>query len=99
MNIKELRGTKLKKDLEFKTAVMRYHNKNKHRNSNFGFTLIDDKDRWFSLDGRYNQDGNIVYLNFGLFSEAGSRISNIENYKGFLAELKNKIGNLQKLKV
>jgi len=85
ININELRGQKLKKDLGVYKAIKRYHNKHRDGSGNFGFTIRQDK-RWFTLDGDYNRNGEITCLYFGLFSEAGEKIS-INSYQEAIRDM------------
>lgn len=68
LNIKDLRGTTLKKLLKLDRAIKRYHNKNKS-GGNFGFTLVKvkEKEYWFDLHGIYDTEGNIRSLGFSTF--------------------------------
>lgn len=72
MNIKDLKGKRLKKLLNFNRAIKRYHNKNKS-GGNFGFTLVKitpskrKEEVWLTLDGVYDTEGRIRILSFSTF--------------------------------
>lgn len=62
INIKELKGTRFKRELNLKWCMFGYHNKN-NSGGNFGInfrkeeTFNEKID--FSLNGNYNNDGNL----------------------------------------
>ncbi len=88
MNIKELNGARIKKDLLGVEVVNKdWHNKNKS-GGNFGFTICVRKaphllepSNYYQLRGQYRKDGTIYALNFGIAYDftMGNVVSNIEN--------------------
>lgn len=73
MNIKELNGRKLKKDLGLKSCLKRWHNKHVDKSGNFGYNLIvGDGKQDYEITGDYNSKGEIYSLDFGELYEAPS---------------------------
>lgn len=74
MNIKDIKGTILKKLMNAERSSFRWHNKNKS-GGNFGIEIlgIDGKDYEISAD--YNTLGNFFHLRFGPIYHAGMRLN------------------------
>jgi hypothetical protein len=64
LKIEELKGNVLKKALNAKNAMMRYHNKNKS-GGNFAMNLLGIDGRDYELSGAYCMTGEITELRFG----------------------------------
>lgn len=78
INITELTGPVLKKQLPIKRAKKRYHNKNKS-GGNFGFTLMSEEQPDFEMVGYHDRNGTIINLRIKLLWQAGGAIL-IEKY-------------------
>jgi hypothetical protein len=83
MKFEELKLKEIKKALGFKSASMRYHNKNKS-GGNFGTNLT--KGTWgqpdwknFEISGNYRLDGTLYDVSFGNAFQCGSNIREIDN--------------------
>jgi hypothetical protein len=63
INIKELSGHRLRKDLCLKYVVKRWHNHNK-TGGNFGINLITGGEINFEITGYHNIEGKITTLQF-----------------------------------
>ena len=77
INIKELKGQEIKKQLNAFSCAFRWHNKNKS-GGNFGiniyFTKEFNRDTDKEITGYYNKEGNIYSLNFSPLYSAGGNI-------------------------
>ncbi len=74
LTMNQVTGSAFKKEVGFKRAIKRYHNKNKS-GGNFGFTLIDKNDKWYDLHGFHDTNKKVSNVRFGKYSETGSPIS------------------------
>ena len=66
--LKDLSGRLLREDLGLKNAIKRYHNRHKDGSGNFGFTLVTERDKWFTLDGNYDESEQIMSLKIADYS-------------------------------
>ena len=67
MKIEEINGRKIKKYLEADRAMLRYHNRHVDGSGNFGYT-IQKNGHWYSLDGQYDEIGEVYTLDFSSFN-------------------------------
>lgn len=84
ININELKGTNLKKDVGLKRVLKRFHN---HNNSggNFGINLyptdpMDHTRKKFEITGEHDTDGNVRLLRFGELYQVGQTLFDNEYY-------------------
>jgi len=73
INIKELRGTSLKRDLGLERVIKRWHNKNKS-GGNFGINLMTKQRPHYEITGYHDTQGNVTSLSFGELYQAGTTI-------------------------
>lgn len=73
INIKELRGPKLKKDLGLRRVVKRWHNRNKS-GGNFGINLMTFKEPNYEITGYHDLKGNVTSLRVGELWGVGTTI-------------------------
>lgn len=79
VNIKELNGARLRKDLGLKAVVKRWHNHNNH-GGNFGFNLIRG-DNDLEITGYHNVEGLVYILNIKpIYSGGGFPLINRDNH-------------------
>ena len=87
MQIDELKGHKIKKDIEAETVRKEYHNKHKDGSGNFGFSIkYPENNTLYRLDGEYNRDGRIYYLDYGKYSGVGTKI-NCDTYESMIRDI------------
>lgn len=86
MQIDELKGSKIKKDIEAKTVRKEYHNKHKDGSGNFGFVMKFPNGNLYRLDGNYNKDGKVYYLDYGKYSGIGIKI-NCDTYENVIRDI------------
>jgi hypothetical protein len=70
MNIKDLNGKILKKELNCKSCHYRWHNKN-NSGGNFGINILGIENKDFELSGNYDKNGSLGGLRFGYLFCAG----------------------------
>lgn len=87
MNIKELKGSLIKKELGAQRAFFRWHNKNKS-GGNFGISIYDVNGRDWELSGDYNIEGTLRKLKFGYIFQAGVPV-NVQNIEELFYFIKN----------
>jgi len=81
VNMNQLTGPKLKKELNLIKATKRYHNKNKS-GGNFGIDLrITPKGKWFTISGYHNLDNEVTSARIGKSFNPGMTLINPNNYK------------------
>jgi len=107
MEIKELNGRKLKKDLEAGIVRKTYHNKHVDGSGNFGFIIRrgNDGQYWYRIDGVYDKNGRITHLDFsdyaGYYKHNLLGMLFIEDrlirYKDIIAEIKTIIETIENL--
>lgn len=73
INIKDLRGPKLKKDLVLRSVVKRWHNKNKS-GGNFGINLYPFNEPNYEITGYHDLKGNVTSLRVGVLWQVGTQI-------------------------
>lgn len=73
INISELKGNTIKKELGAKRCMFRWHNKN-NSGGNFGINIIGINGKNYELSGFYDHHGNVCNLRFGYIYEAGSML-------------------------
>ena len=100
LTIQDLKGSKIKKDLQkyainVNKLIKRYHNKHIDGSGNFGFT-IRVNDIWLTMDGEYNSKGEITILEICKFDYGNRHILNINSYEDFIYDLANNIMRLIK---
>ena len=79
MQVSELKGLKIKRNLRKKGipvshVIKRYHNRHKDGSGNFGFTIRVGNglsDFWFSLDGEYDERREVIKLELSDFGNVG----------------------------
>lgn len=90
MNLNELSGVILRKELRVSRVRQSYHNKHKDGSGNFGYVLVIEKgglkdvgcgqtapnESWFQLSGNYTAQKQLYGLTFGDYSRPISRIPN-----------------------
>jgi hypothetical protein len=74
MNIKDMKGTTLKKLMNAERSSFRWHNKNK-RGGNFGIEIRGIEGKNFEISADYNILGNFFHLRFGPIYHAGMRLN------------------------
>jgi len=80
MEISELRGSGIKRDLGAKRALKSYHNKHVDGSGNFGFVVVFEDggsmtgERWLRIDGDYSASREITRLSAGKYAEAGHAV-------------------------
>lgn len=74
MNIKEVKGTSLKKLMKAKSSSFRWHNKNKN-GGNFGIEIRGIEDKNYQICANYAFDGNFSNIRFGYVYQAGMIIN------------------------
>jgi hypothetical protein len=103
INIKELNGAKLKKNVPLDRVMKRWHN---HNNSggNFGINLYPNAEQYvyggtskaYELTGYHDKEGNIYSLRMSfLYSGNGAVLISKENYQGYTYD--NLISTLKKV--
>ncbi len=81
MNIKELTGQQLKKDLHLRRCLKRWHNHNR-TGGNFGINLMRNERPHFEITGYHDLEGNVYNLTFGrLYNGVGMTL--ISKEKGY----------------
>lgn len=74
IDITELKGTNLKKDLKLDRALKRWHNKNKS-GGNFGINLYQKDDKPdYQITGYHNLNGDVTGLSVAQLYQAGPTI-------------------------
>jgi len=71
ININELKGYNLKKDLELRRVLKRWHNKNT-RGGNFGINLMTNTKPDYEITGYHNLKGEITNLSVGELYQCGT---------------------------
>lgn len=74
MNIKEMKGTSLKKFMKAERSSFRWHNKNKS-GGNFGIEIRGIEGKNYEISAEYAWDGNFSNIRFGYIYQAGMRIA------------------------
>jgi len=100
MQVSELKGLKIKRNLRKKGipvshVIKRYHNRHKDGSGNFGFTIRVGNgltDFWFSLDGEYDERREVIKLELSDYGYStrflGKWISvNADTYQEFIEKL------------
>lgn len=92
LTISELKGNRLKKDLDLDKAFFRWHNKNKTW-GNFGINLITKEGlENCEITGNYKKpNGEIYGLRFGVLYQCGYNLPKV-NYSEMIKLLKKAIG-------
>lgn len=86
MKINELNGRKMKKDIvDCSRCIKRYHNKHVDGSGNFGFTVVV-RDKWFTIDGNYDSEGNVHSLSYGLYAYGTRKTKADDDYNTFIAK-------------
>ena len=80
ININELKGFNLKKDINLKRVIKRWHNKNKS-GGNFGINLMTGGPKDYELTGYHTINGDIYSLGLGELYQVNTRIIDRDNYK------------------
>lgn len=74
MNIKEIKGTSLKRLMNAEKSSFRWHNKNKN-GGNFGIEIRGIEGNDYQICADYGSDGNFSLIRFGYVHQAGMRIA------------------------
>ena len=74
MNIKEIKGTSLKKFMKAEKSSFRWHNKNKS-GGNFGIEIRGIEGKNYQITAYYAYDGNFSNIKFGYIYQAGMKIN------------------------
>jgi len=80
INIKDLRGAKLKKSLGLKRVMKRWHNHNKS-GGNFGINLYQDGGQNYEITGDHNLAGKVTDLHFGHLWQCGVKLFDDSDYR------------------
>lgn len=64
ININELDGNRIRKEIGFETVRKTYQNTHIDKSGNFGYFFRTQKKTLLQLDGHYNSEGNIKSLRF-----------------------------------
>jgi len=105
LKISELKGLKIKKDLRkagipVSHVIKRYHNKHKDGSGNFGFTVRVGNgwnDLWFTIDGEYNQNGEVTVLEIKDYGYSGDRLDEFLETSSYQAMIQNLVGIFRRL--
>ena len=81
ININQLKGTNLKKDVGLHRVLKRWHNHNK-TGGNFGINLypMDHASKKFEITGEHDTDGTVRRLRFGELYQVGQTLFDNEYY-------------------
>ena len=102
MQLNELSGVILRKELRVSRVRMSYHNKHKDGSGNFGFVIVIEKEgmvdvgcgiqakneAWFQISGNYTAEKRLYGLSFGDYSRATIRLPNEWNFSEIIAYMK-----------
>lgn len=96
ININELKGYNLKRDLKLRRVLKRWHNHNK-TGGNFGINLITGTRPDYEITGYHNLNGEIWNLSIGELYQCGTTLFKRDNMENWdytrLTNLLNKLIN------